>query len=817
MGQVWTPGDTWPSSLKGIDDTHSARAALDASGLVTWWNPGAEKLLGYSSEEMVGASARCLFDEQAYADISRSIRAVARWNGTVHLKHQDGHAVEIRLLAHRRLAEGRTVGWLLVSALPSTVPPPDNTIALWGFEQSPRCAMWLYDLDLRLLRANRAAERMMNLPQSDMRGLRAAEFNPHPEVEKMEQVMLQCLQTGEISSWEAFVQVPGDLRKRTWSVLVSPLHDNDGVVCGMLGTVDDVTKEHWARKRLQLLNDATSRIGSTLELGRTAQELADVAVPNLADFAAIDLLLESEPSRSLAHQGSRHVIPNTEATWVRRIAQQSVLSDVPETKIRPGEAHLSPSDTLVVKCLAGNRSVVLTDVRWRSADQAANPSNEEILHPVGIHGVMAVPLRARGLTLGVATFMRHLQQDPFSPDDLILAEEITARAALCIDNARRYSHEQETAAALQRSLLPRHLPTQAAVELASRYIATGTLSGVGGDWFDVIPLSSARVALVVGDVVGHGVQAAATMGRLRGAVRTLADVDLPPDELLTHLDDLVLHLTADADSCSSPDQAAEIASGFGATCLYAVYDPVSQLCTIARAGHPVPALVTSDGIVNLIDVPAGPPLGLGGLPFESIELPLPEGSLLALYTDGLIESREHDIDHGIARLRQSLAQPATSLDDLCDSILHALLPRRSTDDVALLIARTRALSPLHVATWDVPSDPTFVAQARRLTTAQLKTWSLEDAAYVAELVVSELVTNAMRYGAPPIRLRLIRGDRLTIEVADGSNAAPHLRRARTYDEGGRGLLLVAQTAYAWGSRHSSAGKTIWAEVAVDLS
>ncbi|MEV7617189.1 SpoIIE family protein phosphatase [Streptomyces sp. NPDC089799] len=366
-----------------------------------------------------------------------------------------------------------------------------------------------------------------------------------------------------------------------------------------------------------------------------------------------------------------------------------------------------------------------------------------------------------------------------------------------------------TTMTLQRSLLPHTLPDQSALEIAYRYLPAGTEAGVGGDWFDVIPLSGARVALVVGDVVGHGIRAAATMGRLRTAVRTLADVDLPPDELLTHLDDLIIHLSADE---ADRDSAGDAAGGIGTTCLYVVYDPVTRRCTVARAGHPPPAVVSPEGSVYFLDVPAGPPLGLGGLPFETAEVELAEGSVLALYTDGLLQAREHDIDEALDTMFSALTKPASSLDTVCDRVLAALLTHRPEDDVALLIARTRALHADRVVVWDLSSDPSEVAQARRNTTDQLTAWGLEDASFVTELLVSELVTNAIRYGAPPVQLRLIHeNSTLICEVSDASSTAPHMRRARTFDEGGRGLLLVAQLAQRWGTRHAPIGKTIWAE------
>jgi anti-sigma regulatory factor (Ser/Thr protein kinase) len=344
------------------------------------------------------------------------------------------------------------------------------------------------------------------------------------------------------------------------------------------------------------------------------------------------------------------------------------------------------------------------------------------------------------------------------------------------------------------------------MEVASRYLPTDARQGVGGDWFDVIQLSGARVALVVGDVVGHGINAAATMGRLRTAVQTLADMDLPPDELLAHLDDHVIRLTEE-----KGDDEPIATAVLGATCLYAVYDPVTQRCTMARAGHPPPAVMCPDGIVSFPDLPAGPPLGLGSLPFESVEMELPEGSLIALYTDGLIETSNQDIDVGLSRLSEVLAQPGVPLEELCATVVERLLTGPQSDDVALLVARPHALGANRVVAWDLPADPAVVAGARALAVRQLADWGLEELIPTTELVVSELVTNAIRHGTGPIRLRMIRQSILICEVSDASNTSPRLGHARVTDEGGRGLFLVAQLTRRWGTRYTPAGKIIWAE------
>ena len=237
---------------------------------------------------------------------------------------------------------------------------------------------------------------------------------------------------------------------------------------------------------------------------------------------------------------------------------------------------------------------------------------------------------------------------------------------------------------------------------------------------------------------------AATMGRLRTAVHTLADLDLPPDELLTHLDDLVNRLDRRGRTRRAIDRGGQP----GATCLYAVYDPVSRRCTLARAGHPPPALVPPDGTVDFPDLPAGPPLGLGGLPFEAAELTLPEGSLLALYTDGLSRPATRTSTSALERAaRARWPRPDRSLEETCDAVLGAAAADRPTDDVALLLARTRALDPDRVATWELPRRPGGRwPRPARDASRQLAEWGLEELAFTTELIVSELVTNAIRYG-----------------------------------------------------------------------
>ncbi|MER6981590.1 SpoIIE family protein phosphatase, partial [Streptomyces carpinensis] len=474
-----------------------------------------------------------------------------------------------------------------------------------------------------------------------------------------------------------------------------------------------------------------------------------------------------------------------------------------------GERIVWDAATPMAMALTGGHAVLERDLTASPRWLARTPELARLAPDLGLRSLISVPLKARGVTLGLVTFWRSERSGPFEQEDLPVTEELAARAAVCIDNARRYTREHTVAVALQHSLLPRTLPEQNALEIAYRYLPAQ--AGVGGDWFDVIPLPGTRVALAVGDVVGHGLHAAATMGRLRTAVHNFSALDLAPDELLGYLDELVTRLDQDV---AEGEQDVT-----GATCLYAVYDPVAGQVTLARAGHPGPALVRPDGTVVFPDVPVSPPLGLGGsLPVETAELRLPEGSSLVLFTDGLIETRERDIDTGLALLRRTLTNPphapARDPEHTCQAVFDALRTGRPRDDIALLVARTRALDPARVATWNIPRDPAAVPRIRAGAGRRLEAWGLAEIGFTTELIVSELITNAIRYGSEPIHLRLLHDRTLICEVADGSSTSPHLRRAATTDEGGRGLFLVAQLAQRWGTRYTGRGKIIWTEQAL---
>ncbi|MEV6837889.1 SpoIIE family protein phosphatase [Streptomyces sp. NPDC051133] len=771
-------------------------ATIDEQGILTSWSDGAQRLLGYDSSAVVGRPAATLLAAD-HATIRRVLAGRRRWNGTLPLRHQDGRSLELGVLAHRRAPRAGAADWLVVSAVTTrTQPPRGEPLEEWTFLQSP-FPLAIFDADLRLVRANRRMEHALALPEAVMRGLRVVHIVPGAASEETDRSMRQALEAGRPQ--EVRARLGPDLGD---TAVLTPLKDADGRVRAVCLSTQRPAPDTSAPQ--QQPGEAGSRVGMAADQARAAQELAEVTVPRLADVMAVDLLDTPWTGTGSDRQRGPLVL--------RRAALRPVPDSGPAPGSAVGEAVVCPPDSPPARCLTAGRPLLYDTAdpgiaAWTGLDPCA-----AWLRAFEARALLAVPLHAQDDTLGVALFGRHRDREPFGPEDLRLAEEFAAKAADGIDRARASSRTRTTTMALQQSLLPHTLPEQAALEIATRYLPAETRAGVGGDWFDVIPLSGTRVALVVGDVVGHGIRASATMGRLRTAVRTLADVDLPADELLTHLDDLVLRLAADE---GSADPSAETAGGIGTTCLYAVYDPVSRHCTLARAGHPPPAVVTPDGTVRFLDVPAGPPLGLGGLPFEAVETELPEGSLLALYTDGLFEAREHDIDEALDKMFAALGRPATSLDSVCDRVLTELLTHRPDDDIALLVARTRVLHRDRVAAWELENEPTVVARARHLAADQLTTWGLDEAAFTTELMVSELVTNAIRYGRPPIRLRLIHQDSTLIcEVYDASGTTPHMRRARIFDEGGRGLLLVAQLAERWGTRHDRIGKTVWAEQSV---
>ncbi|WP_351231656.1 SpoIIE family protein phosphatase [Streptomyces sp. NPDC002133] len=787
----------------------TAVIVVDGAGVVRGWSEGAAKLLGHSTPEALGKPLSDLFLPVAGAAHRASAPGLATrlgsqqgWNGLQAVRHRDGHRLdlEIKILPVQASGE-RSMCLILAADMARTWWSSASRSLLEGITLTAPVGMAMFDTELRVVWVNDAMEHLSGVLREQFLGRRLGEVLPDLDVEHTEAEIRQVLETGRPSMGrEYFGHVLSEPDQVAYSTSCFRLESEDGELLGACFIVLDTTDHYRARQKLTLLNEARKRMGSTLDIPHTAQELADAAVPGLADHVTVDLL-------DSVLRGEEPPPGPADATTTASLCcagHRALREDAPPPTPL-GEPCGYPASSPIARALIGGAAALIpvldpADPHWTADD----PARSAHLRDLGVHSLMIVPICAHGTTLGAATICRRQPRGPFQPDDLVLAEELVGHAAVCIDNARRYTHEHAAALALQCSLLPRKLPEQNAVEAAYRYLPADTEAGVGGDWYDVIPLSGARVALVVGDVVGSGIHAAATMGRLRAAVQTLAGIDLAPDEVLAHLDDMAGRIA---------EETGDESGVTGATCLYAVYDPVSRHCTLARAGHPPPAIVTPYGTAQLVDLPSGPPLGLGGLPFQSTRITVPEDSVLVLYTDGLIHSHSLDADEGVQRLLDSLVDPRTPLEDLCDAAVGNLWADRAGpgDDAALLVARTHALGEDHVASWDITKDPAAVAPARAKAAGQLTAWGLEDLAFTTELVISELVTNAIRYASDPIRLRMIRDRALICEVSDGSSTSPHLRHARTTDEGGRGLFLIARFAQRWGTRYAGNGKTIWSE------
>ncbi|WP_020550749.1 SpoIIE family protein phosphatase [Embleya scabrispora] len=801
-----------------FDMADMATVLVDGPGLVLGWSRKAEQILGYPAAEVLnrpiaafitlpdGVTTTGPADGMGGAGDRDDDPVPGTWSGRVTARQRDTRRMELEVRICPLAHAGDRDLCLLFLIDPQSTP-------WWGVSQSVLerflthlpYGVAVLDTDLRYVWLNETLERTAGVPSEERLGRRVSDVLPGMAPEAMEAHLRHALETGEsVRSFEHRGHVPAHPdRERVFSTSFFRLDDSAGHVLGVGYMGADITDSKRAQERLTLLTESGARIGNSLDIAKTAAELVETAVPRFADFACVDLL---EP---VLHGREPEEGTTPDVASLRRVAHRSLRAGCPEAAVGVGEPSRYVSRSPMVRCLIEGKAVLQSfgddeAARWL-ADDVIRADRAREFDP---RSLIVVPVRSQRRPLGVALFVRWWPNERFEEADLLLAEEFVSRAAVSLDNARRYTREHNAALTLQRSLLPHALNDTPALEVASRYLPADNRDGVGGDWYDVIPLSGTRVALVVGDVVGHGINAAATMGRLRAAVRTLAMTDPAPNELLARLDDLVLHLI---DEGPADEDRAATTAVLGATCLYAVYDPITGRCAMARAGHPAPAVGTPDGGVDFVDLAGGPPLGLGSFPFESTEVELAEDSLLALFTDGLVESPTEDVDVGLLRLRRALACRNRSLDEICARVMASVPARPQTDDVALLLARVHRLPADSVVSWDVPTDPAAVSGARDLATGALERWGLADLAFTTELVISELVTNAIRYAAGPVRLRLIKDSVLTCEVSDAGSTSPHLRHARTTDEGGRGLFIVAQLTHRWGTRYTADGKVIWAE------
>ncbi|MGJ5854824.1 MULTISPECIES: SpoIIE family protein phosphatase [Streptomyces] len=826
MGGHGTGDSMWQTSAPGsiYDYIKVASFSIGADGLVDQWSLRAEQLFGISAERAVGMDPiEAFIDPDRREEGQRKMAEVLdgrEWTGVVPFRvpGPDGAEGLAEVYVMPTTVDGgeRAAVCIVVDVRTLRRIETDLAASQSIFGQSP-FGFILIDTDLQVRRANQRFAAIYGGEVDDHRGRGVRDYLQSPEAERVEATLRRVLETGEsITDMHITGFVPGSEERRHWSINLYRVHSGTGRPIGIAWLGTDITARRSAareaaaaRRNLALLNEAGARIGNSLDLETTARELLDVVVPGFCDLATVDLyqglLVGDETPPGLA-DGSAEL---------RRVAFASAVSDAPfvggPAPVRVGAVHHYPFNSPCADAL-------------RTARPQEVPEEGNL-----IQSTLAVPMVAHDTVVGLVQFSRTKGSEPFGERDRGLAVELAARAAVCIDNARLYRREHERALILQRSLLPPGDPEASGLDIACRYLPGNAATEVGGDWFDVIELPGHRTALVVGDVMGRGLRAAVAMGELRTAVRTLALLDLEPAEVLSALDEIARGLgtpgggqSASRTSASRP-RDKDLSEVYLATCVYAVYDSVTRRCTFANAGHLPPVLVEPGESALMLDVPPGMPLGVGGEPFEEVEVELPEGALLALYTDGLVESRDHPLDEGLQAFVGALTDPAQpptalrgdaprSLEDVCDHVLNTLDTHHGEDDIALLMARVQGLPEDSVGDWTLPREPRSVGRAREHARGRLQAWDLEPLIDTAELLVSELVTNALRYGEGEIRLRLLLDRTLVCEVWDAGLVQPRRRRARDTDEGGRGLQLVGLLSAAWGSRRTPRGKTVWFEL-----
>ncbi|MEU0331756.1 SpoIIE family protein phosphatase [Streptomyces sp. NPDC006193] len=786
-----------------------AVVVVDRAGLVTHWSSGARRLFGVSREEAVGHPAADLLPVSGALPDDPETAAMP---DAYDAYHGPGPDLESSLGGHSSYA---SAGRARLSAHP---PEGGRLDVLW----------WAYPLvgpgasrllvlaaDATRLREERGyddetAERISpgfarhtELPGSEDLERRLPEILPNMGPGLSARIVSQVLELGypvlEFSQCERVPVTPywGVPRRpgRTRSHAVVP-RQRPAVAVVPAGAEDDL--EYAAvRERLEFLNEVSSGIGSSLDLGETIREVTSAAVPRFADFAGTHLR-----AAVLAGEGFPDGPPDASTVMFRVWVEHNDEPGRWDDTVPVGEAFAFPEHTPFYRCMVTGEPVLIPRVTEELSEQISGEFEKRDLRPlITGRSLLIVPLKARNVVLGFMVLMRRPDRPQFDDMDRTTGAELAARAGLVLDNARMYTYQENVADTLQDSMLPQVSPRMAGCDFATRYLPGTRLGRIGGDWFDTIKLSGSRTALVVGDVMGHGLNSAAMMGQLRIAVQTMAAMETPPAQLLRNLDDL----------------ARRLGDTYLATCLYAVYDPIRGELTLANAGHIPPVLVRAeDGCSELLDLPTGAPIGVGGVPFEVRRVPVAPGDRLVLCTDGLVEVRGSDIGEGLAALCESAAHPAASMDDACDTIIRALNTRGGRkDDVALLMARLNGIPEHHVAAWRLDADPREVARARRLVRERLLDWDLPQAVETAELLVSEVVTNAVRHAeGDRIELRVVRTDALLFEVTDDEPALPAILAAGPWDESGRGLRVVSRLAREWGASATGHRKTVWFEQAL---
>ncbi|WP_327370028.1 SpoIIE family protein phosphatase [Streptomyces sp. NBC_01217] len=763
---------------------------IDESGRVIEWGRPAEELFGWSAEEAVGRSVTTL------------MHAVAADREGRRERFSDAAAVLVK-----PVLRGTSVVWQVLAAA-DTAPGRDMAILKAVFTHSP-VALHVLDSRLRVVRMSTATGGPHDTPVEHLLGKHFTEACELADPEEEAAVAQRVLESGEpvVNRLVRRIKTPGRPTRRIDAFSYFRLEDSHGEVVGLVASALDVTERENAQNRLALLDTVRTRVGHRLSVMDVCRELVEAVVPAFAGIADVEVIEDviggEDPPPVPVHRD----VP------LRRAAFEGRIAGHPAGAFRPlpvGVFHPLPVGTPFSDVLSDLRPrlvVIEEDSSWLAAD----PARADVIRRSGAHSLIVAPLALRGHALGVVSFYRHQREDFFEEEDVAVASAMCAHAALCIDNARQFMREWIIARTVQRRLLPQRPATHATVEVSQLHLPAPE---GGGAWSDAIALPGARTALIVGDVAGRGIAAAITMGLLRTAVHTLAALDLPPDELLARLSDTAARLVAARATLPPMDPLSH--EPLTADCVIAIYDPVDLTCAIARAGLPEPIVAFPDGTSADLPVPPGPPLAeTGNAPFPATTVDLREGSTLVMGTAALAD----EVLAPSGPLRPLLDGACTGpLSDLCDDITHALAGGRRTGETLMLLARTKALPRDRVLTLALPEGPEAAPVARAAARRRLDAWGVdEETAFTTELIVSELVGNAVRYGTPPLQLRLIFERMLTCEVSDTATSAPQVKHARTIDETGRGLFIIASLADQWGTRYRTRGKTVWAEQPTGMS
>ena len=846
--QVVSLGDL-ASALPG------AVIAVDLVGRILYWGPGAARLYGWSAEEAVGRQIRelVLVGADRLADeVARSTHGGEQWDGEFAVHHKDGHSMVVNVSNAPVLgAHGEVVAVVGVS-LDVTESARAVHARTAQLQQARAEAERFADRNARLVLVSEALGAALTraevvqvvlqqgisalgldaggiaLVQGDrLEVLGSTGYEPEV-VAAYERLPLSArspltdvvrerrtVRTGSraelreryphllhSSLSQSYAGIPLEVGDRVLGVMALsaarpdafPDEDVDflltlGRQCAQAldrGLLYAAQVE--SSRRTAFLAAASDQLSASLDVRQTLQSVVELAVPAVGDWVSVHLVDEAGAPRLAAVQ---HRDPE----------QQTTLEEVFERYPLDVDGGLGMG---LVR--AGGRALRLREISEPVLQSIArDDSHLQSLRRLGMGSALGVPLVARGRAFGVLAVAR-AAADAYDDEDVAFVEDLAHRMATAVDNAVRFARERETALMLQRSLLPTSLPQLPGLTVAQRYLPGTAGAAVGGDWYDLIPLTRGRVGLVVGDVMGRGISAAAVMGQLRASVRACALVEDSPSAVLSLVDAAM----------SSLGQVSLT------TCLYGVYDPASRRLLLASAGHLPPLVVHRDGGGEYVELDPGPPLGVSWERAAEVEVEVPDGAVLLLYTDGLVEGRDQPVESGMLALRNAVASTSErepgDVEGLCDALLRAMGRHgRPDDDSALMAVWTgSAAGPAHddAVHLHLAGHLSEVARARRLAiqVAERCGVDVDDAA----LLVTELASNALRHGGPGVDLwvRQLPGGGLRVEVVDGhATALPVLRAAGPEAEGGRGLLLVSVLARAWGTERLSAGKCVWFELA----